>query len=153
MRTTHAVAILAVTLSLAAQAAPLERTSARFFALPSLHFQETSDFSGLTPAQKLWTAAEFSPRAMQLPFAALPEEPAARATTVFGLPRNMGPWDRAIRAGVGAALVAVGSYGLASKNIPNAGSGAMIGVSLIPFVTAITGYCPLYQALGIDYSF
>jgi hypothetical protein len=32
-------------------------------------------------------------------------------------------------------------------------SGILAGVSVIPFATAATGYCPLYQVFGVDYSF
>lgn len=77
----------------------------------------------------------------------------ARPTTVFGLPRNVGPFDRALRVAVAATLVGIGSYRLANDS-PNSGlSWALVGVAAVPATTAATGYCPLYQLLGIDNSF
>ena len=74
-------------------------------------------------------------------------------TTLFGLPKNIGPADRVIRGVVAATLVGIGSYRL-SNDMPNSGlSWAMIGVAAIPAATAATGYCPLYQLLGIDNTF
>jgi hypothetical protein len=29
----------------------------------------------------------------------------------------------------------------------------LVGVSAIPFATAATGYCPIYQLFGVDYTF
>jgi hypothetical protein len=78
---------------------------------------------------------------------------AAQPTTIFGLPRNEGPIDRVLRGVVFLALAGVGTYGLVSKNIGTAGSAVMIGVSVIPLVTAVTGYCPLYQLFGVKESF
>jgi hypothetical protein len=78
---------------------------------------------------------------------------AQQPTTIFGLPRNEGPIDRVLRGVVFLALAGVGTYGLVSKNIGTAGSAVMIGVSVIPLVTALTGYCPLYQLFGVKESF
>jgi len=76
-----------------------------------------------------------------------------RQTTVLGLPRNMGPWDRALRGALAATLAGIGTYRLANGS-PNKGlSWALTGVAVIPAATAATGYCPLYQVFGIDYSF
>ncbi len=73
--------------------------------------------------------------------------------TVFGLPKNVGPVDRALRFAVAATLVGVGSYRLAN-DAPNPGlSWALLGVAAVPAATGATGYCPLYQLLGIDNSF
>ncbi len=81
------------------------------------------------------------------------DAPAAKPTTVFGLPRNVGPVDRALRLAVAATLVGVGSYRLANDS-PNRGlSWAMVGVAAVPAATGAAGYCPLYQLLGIDNTF
>ena len=89
-----------------------------------------------------------------LPGWALGVEPVATArTTVFGLPLNMGPVDRILRAVIAATLVGIGTYRLAT-NAPSPGwSVAFLAIALIPTATAATGYCPLYHAAGLDYSF
>lgn len=72
-------------------------------------------------------------------------------TTVFGLPRNVGTADRILRGVLAAALIGAGAYGLSGDDAPNDGlSYVLLGVSAIPAATAATGYCPLYQAVGID---
>lgn len=79
--------------------------------------------------------------------------PTVKRTTVFGLPQNMGPGDRILRAAAGAALVSVGAWGAVTRNLPVIGGHAMFAVSLLPFLTALTGYCPLYHLLGVENSF
>lgn len=74
-------------------------------------------------------------------------------TTLFGLPLNMGPWDRSLRAVIAAGLIGTGIYGLSTGNIPPVTSGVLLGVAAIPTFTAATGYCPLYQLFGLTYSF
>lgn len=82
-----------------------------------------------------------------LPLPAAPQ----RERTVFGLPRNVGTVDRIIRVAVGATLVGLGAWGLSSdEHLGDTASYVLMGASAIPFATAATGYCPLYQALGID---
>jgi hypothetical protein len=82
-----------------------------------------------------------------------PGEAAPRATTLFGLPRNMGPIDRTLRIALAATLVGVGAYRL-SNDSPNKGlSYALMGVAAVPAATGATGYCPLYQLLGVENSF
>lgn len=85
----------------------------------------------------------------------LPEVPKAeRETTIFGLPKNVGPGDRIMRTVIGAALVGVGVWGLSSSDhLSDTTSYLLMGVSAVPFATAATGYCPLYQLVGIDRSF
>ncbi len=78
---------------------------------------------------------------------------APRRTTIFGLPRNVGPGDRVLRTIVGLGLAGVGVYGLATDDLSATTSGILLGVSAVPFATAATGYCPLYQLVGIDRSF
>lgn len=73
--------------------------------------------------------------------------------TVFGLPKNVGPVDRAFRVAVAATLVGIGSYRLANGSSNEALSWAMVGVAAVPASTGATGYCPLYQLLGIDNTF
>jgi hypothetical protein len=80
-------------------------------------------------------------------------EAPARETTIFGLPRNVGTGDRILRTIVGAGLAGVGVWGLSSGELSDTTSGVLLGVSVVPFATAATGYCPLYQVLGIERSF
>lgn len=80
-------------------------------------------------------------------------EPAPPRTTIFGLPRNVGPVDRVLRTVIGVGLAGLGAYGLASDELSATTSGILLGVSAIPLLTAATAYCPLYQAFGIDESF
>jgi Protein of unknown function (DUF2892) len=83
-----------------------------------------------------------------------PAPPAEQAdTTVFGLPQNVGPVDRVLRAIVAAGLITTASVGLATEEVDPGVSGILYGVSAVPALTAATGYCPLYHALGIDQSF
>lgn len=75
-------------------------------------------------------------------------------TTLFGLPLNEGPIDRSLRAVVALGLIGTGVYGLMNPNTISAPiSYTLLGVSAIPTLTAATGYCPLYQLFGLDYSF
>jgi hypothetical protein len=58
---------------------------------------------------------------------------------------NEGFVDRAVRAAAGTALLIVG-FGVVQGI-----GGAVIGiVGIVPLVTGMTGYCPLYAVLGID---
>ena len=57
------------------------------------------------------------------------------------LKQNVGPVDRAIRATLGLALVAIAIFGT------NAPWGYL---GLIPLATALLGSCPLYSVLGIS---
>lgn len=84
----------------------------------------------------------------------LPPEPVRAERTIFGLPKNVGTGDRILRTVIGAALLGTGIWGLASDDhLSSTASGVLMGVSVVPFATAATGYCPLYQAVGIDHSF
>lgn len=88
------------------------------------------------------------------PLPAMPPPRAERERTIFGLPKNVGPVDRVIRTVVGTALLGVGIWGLSSDaHLSNTTSGILMGVSAIPFATAATGYCPIYQVIGIDRTF
>lgn len=82
--------------------------------------------------------------------------PAAQQTTLFDLPLNMGPVDRILRGIIAAGLVGTGIYGLSTNAFGTntaAISWGLIGVAAIPTFTASTGYCPLYQLFGVEYSF
>ena len=92
-----------------------------------------------------------NPFRLQLAVAA--ETAAAERTTIFGLPLNMGPGDRIIRGVVAASLIAVATWGLVSNQMDGWVSGVLYGVSAIPTLTAVTGYCPLYHLFGLKYSF
>lgn len=85
--------------------------------------------------------------------APMPEPGPARETTIFGLPRNVGTVDRVVRTVIGLGLAGTGVYGLATGDLGDTTSGVLLGVSAVPFATAATGYCPLYQVLGIDTTF
>jgi Protein of unknown function (DUF2892) len=82
-----------------------------------------------------------------------PSERSDRTTTIFGLPKNVGTGDRILRTVIGAGLAGAGIYGLTSGELSNTTSGVLLGVSAVPFATAATGYCPVYQLFGIDRSF
>jgi len=82
------------------------------------------------------------------------EDSREHGTTIFGLPKNMGPVDRIARAAIGSALLGIGVWGLStSGHLSETTSGVLVGVSAIPFATAATGYCPIYQLFGVDYTF
>ena len=83
----------------------------------------------------------------------LAEPREGRDTTIFGLPKNVGPGDRILRTVIGLGLAGAGVYGLTEGDWSKTTSGVLLGVSAVPFATAATGYCPLYQVLGIDRSF
>jgi hypothetical protein len=53
--------------------------------------------------------------------------------------KNMGQKDRAVRALAGVIMLV---YSLVFQNLVGV-------VGLIPLVTAIIGYCPLYEVLGV----
>jgi hypothetical protein len=53
--------------------------------------------------------------------------------------KNMGQKDRAVRALAGVIMLV---YGVVFQNLVGV-------VGLIPLVTAIIGYCPLYDVLGV----
>lgn len=74
----------------------------------------------------------------------------ARQTTVFGLPQNVGTVDRILRGVLAATLVSIGSYRLATDQPSPGWSVVFLSTALIPALTAATGYCPLYHALGVD---
>ena len=82
------------------------------------------------------------------------DAPVERPRTIFGLPRNVGPGDRVMRTIVGVALLGTGIWGHTSdEHLSDTTSGILMGVSALPLATAATGYCPLYQLVGIDRSF
>jgi len=85
--------------------------------------------------------------------APMPEPGPAHETTIFGLPKNVGTADRVVRTIIGLGLAGTGVYGLATGDLSDTTSGVLMGVSAVPFATAATGYCPLYQVLGIDTTF
>ncbi|MBP8808785.1 MAG: DUF2892 domain-containing protein [Kofleriaceae bacterium] len=96
--------------------------------------------------------AAAEPGAMEASMMPMPEA-SPRETTIFGLPKNVGTGDRILRTVVGLGLAGVGLYGLQSGELSDTTSGVLLGVSTVPFATAATGYCPLYQLVGIDRSF
>ncbi|MBK9036802.1 MAG: DUF2892 domain-containing protein [Myxococcales bacterium] len=69
------------------------------------------------------------------------------------MPQNVGTGDRIVRTVVGLGLAGAGIYGLTGGDWSTTTSGVLLGVSAVPLATAATGYCPLYQLVGIDRSF
>jgi hypothetical protein len=61
--------------------------------------------------------------------------------------KNESDLDRSIRAGI--SVTALGT-GLAIGGVFNPVGIALFGVAGIAGATALTGYCPLYSALGIS---
>jgi hypothetical protein len=90
---------------------------------------------------------------LSLQLTAAEPDKVSQPTTVFGLPKNMGPIDRGVRLALAATLVGWGAYRLSNDKGSDGASWAMIGVAAIPATTGATGYCPLYQLLGIDNTF
>lgn len=133
------------TLSLMLSLSLLGATASAFAADPEAA-QETNRFD-LEQSGMFGTPAPF-----QIPtirFATQPDH----GTTWFGLPQNMGPMDRILRGVIAVGLVGTGIYGLSSRSIPDPVNWTLIGVAAIPTATAASGYCPLYQLFGLDYSF
>jgi len=92
----------------------------------------------------------------QISFQASPDMSGAAPggdTTLFGLPLNMGPIDRVLRGVIALGLIGTGIYGLSTNQLSAPLSWSLIGVAAIPTATAATGYCPLYQVFGLEYSF
>lgn len=65
----------------------------------------------------------------------------ARTFSEWRIPTNAGPLDRAIRVVLGLALLALVFVGPESL-------WGLVGV--VPLVTGIAGYCPLYAMLGFS---
>lgn len=61
--------------------------------------------------------------------------------------RNEGTTDRIIRGGIAATALGTG---LAIGGVFNPVGGALLGVSVVAGLTAVSGYCPLYSVLGIS---
>jgi hypothetical protein len=94
------------------------------------------------------------PERQAAPTSAAPTQPpAAVRTTVLGLPLNMGPGDRTLRGALALGLAAFGGFRLATGRGSRALNGALLGVSVLPASTALSGYCFLYQLVGLQYSF
>jgi hypothetical protein len=58
---------------------------------------------------------------------------------------NMGTIDRAIRVAIAAVLIGVG-LGV----VRGPGGIAMAVIGVIPLLTGLSGFCPLYLPFGID---
>lgn len=54
--------------------------------------------------------------------------------------QNVGKTDRYMRIGLGILIVAAGIYFQSWWGV----------VAVVPFVTAFTGFCPLYKILGLN---
>lgn len=60
--------------------------------------------------------------------------------------RNIGHHERVIRVGVGFLLLALSGFSF----LPGWGDLILMIVGLIALLTGIIGYCPAWQALGIN---
>jgi hypothetical protein len=60
--------------------------------------------------------------------------------------RNIGHHERVIRVGVGFLLLALSGFSL----LPGWGDLALMVAGLIALLTGIIGYCPAWQAMGIN---
>jgi hypothetical protein len=63
--------------------------------------------------------------------------------------RNMGRLDRTLRLVVGSALVPIGLVTLGGWQGNWLGL-LVLGFTLLPFVTSLTGFCPVYVPFGIS---
>jgi hypothetical protein len=57
---------------------------------------------------------------------------------------NEASWDRIARVGLGVALIIGGLVG-----VKGTGGYVMAGVGLIPLVTGMVGWCPIYSILHL----
>jgi len=62
------------------------------------------------------------------------------------IPRNLSTTDRAIRLGLGVALLAASSTRWAEGHLAL----ALFLFAWVPVVTGIAGWCPVYQLFGIS---
>lgn len=70
-----------------------------------------------------------------------------KAISTVSVLTNVGTTDRIVRAVAGTALIAAGLFSATTA----AGFIAVLPLIAIPVVlTAMTGYCPLYAAMGIS---
>ena len=60
---------------------------------------------------------------------------------------NMGPADRLVRLVVGVSLIGFAALGL----FPSAWAWLAGGIGAVVALTAVSGYCPLYHALGLGW--
>jgi hypothetical protein len=141
MRTLSIASVLVLALASSTAAAPTSLA----FDPPARH---------ATPRLVALAEPAADPAGAPLPAAPPVAEGAGHGTTIFGLPKNIGPVDRVARAVIGAALLGAGVWGLSTDgNLSTTTSAILTGVSAIPLATAATGYCPLYQVVGVDYTF
>jgi hypothetical protein len=61
---------------------------------------------------------------------------------------NEGTWDRALRIMVGAVLLYLGLGGV----VTGTAGIALAIVAVLPLLTGLIGWCPLYSLLGISTS-
>ena len=61
---------------------------------------------------------------------------------------NMGPIDRAVRVVLGLILIAFAI----PIGVPATEWGGMGWIGIVPILTALVGFCPLYALLGISTS-
>ncbi|GIU96102.1 MAG: hypothetical protein KatS3mg012_2559 [Gaiellaceae bacterium] len=61
--------------------------------------------------------------------------------------RNMGTWDRLIRALVVAPLAAIAAVAVGAGTVLGI---VLLAVAAIMLVTAAVGHCPLYRLVGLS---
>jgi len=75
-----------------------------------------------------------------------PMRPEEIRQAAFASIANVGPWERVLAGLAGGALLGLG----VNRKAPGALACSLAGGSLI--LRAVSGYCPAYQALGVDRS-
>jgi len=60
--------------------------------------------------------------------------------------RNEASWDRALRVGVGLAMLAAGLFRLLSEPWNT----ALVIFAFVPLATGLMGWCPLYGLAGFS---
>lgn len=141
MKRNITIGLMSLTLLLGQMNLVASASEVQFNQTAEIHSLQAEDYSLKSPAISL----------PQISFAA--EGAVDHGTTWFGLPLNMGPIDRTLRAVLAAGLIGTGIYGLTTNSFSPALNWTLIGVAAIPTVTAASGFCPLYPLFGVEYSF
>jgi hypothetical protein len=74
------------------------------------------------------------------------EETKMHDETMPRLPLNQARWDRQLRFALAIGLFALGLSGLFGETL----SATLRIAALVPFATAVLGWCPAYDALGFS---
>lgn len=79
--------------------------------------------------------------------AAALSKPAGFAHSERDLKKNIGAWDRLIRAALGAGLIYYALSNLPGSDVWMVPAGIAGAIALL---TALVGWCPLYKLLGLS---